>query len=229
MHHHHMPAPWQEWTGKTAKDQQWMKQIAYFDNMKIVSLPPYGPVFQLWRNCPRSFSSSKTICLAHHLYKPISQLFEVSIPPLLKRQYIVGTRRILSSGFTFVNLERTWKSGMENPPQPYRHRHVSCKRVLPGKWQLPFPEGSSPDREDGLSLSLRMTMSLLILIHERWVINAITRTRGVLPPDKWRKGTIGFIGLCGFDGLAHQNHTQRSVPFYVTRIASCDRSPNLVW
>ena len=87
MHHHHMPAPWQEWTGKTAKDQQWMKQIAYFDNMKIVSLPPYGPVFQLWRNCPRSFSSSKTICLAHHLYKPISQLFEVSIPPLLKRQW----------------------------------------------------------------------------------------------------------------------------------------------
>jgi len=32
------------------------------------------------------------------------------------------------------------------------------------------------------------------------------RIRGVLPPARWRKGTTGFIGLCGFDGLARQIH-----------------------
>ncbi|GAB0203776.1 hypothetical protein GRJ2_002843200 [Grus japonensis] len=30
----------------------------------------------------------------------------------------------------------------------------------------------------------------------------MSRTRGALPPARWRKGTIGFIGLCGSDGLA---------------------------
>lgn len=78
---------------------------SHFDNMKIVSLPPYGPVFELWRNCSRSFSSLKTICLALHLYKPIPLLLEVSIPPLLKRKDTVGTHHILSSGFTFMIVE----------------------------------------------------------------------------------------------------------------------------
>jgi len=37
------------------------------------------------------------------------------------------------------------------------------------------------------------------------VTNSVTRTRGALSPGRWRKGTTRFIGLCGFNGLAHQN------------------------
>jgi len=32
------------------------------------------------------------------------------------------------------------------------------------------------------------------------------RTRGVLPPARWRKQTAEFVGLCGFNVLAHQTH-----------------------
>lgn len=54
----------------------------------------------------------------------------------------------------------------------------------------------SPDRGDGTILSLRLAMSLQVLIHKRWVMNTIPRTRRGLPPARWRKGTIRFIGWC---------------------------------
>lgn len=38
------------------------------------------------------------------------------------------------------------------------------------------------------------------------VMNPMTRTRAVLSPARWRKGTIGFIGQCGLDDLARQTH-----------------------
>jgi len=84
------------------------------------------------------------------------------------------------------------------------------KRVLPGKWQFWFTEHSSPGRVNDLILFLRLTVSLLVLIYEKWLTNRIIRTRGALPPTRGRKGTVGFIGLCGFDGLAHQNHRNKS-------------------
>lgn len=42
-------------------------------------------------------------------------------------------------------------------------------------------------------------------LHSQKVSNKITRTRGALPPARWRKGTTRFIRLCGFDDLVYQN------------------------
>lgn len=77
---------------------------------------------------------------------------------------------------------------------------------IPGKWLLHFPVGSLWDKEDGLTLLLTLIISILVCIHDKWVTNTITRTRGALPPAEWRKWTTGFTGLCGFSGLVHQNH-----------------------
>jgi len=96
-----------------------MKWLSYFSNKKIVSLPPYRPVSLLLTDCLRSSSNSKMICLAPHLYKPISHLLEVSIP-LLEREDIVGTHHVPSCGFTCMTMERI-RSRIENLPQPYRH------------------------------------------------------------------------------------------------------------
>lgn len=35
-------------------------------------------------------------------------------------------------------------------------------------------------------------------------MNTMTRIREVLPPARWRKDTIEFIGLRGFDGLVQE-------------------------
>ncbi|KAK4830567.1 hypothetical protein QYF61_011745 [Mycteria americana] len=82
----------------------------------------------------------------------------------------------------------------------------SHKGVLPGKLLLQFPVGSSPDRVENLILLLILMKELLTRMYKEWVTNAMTRTRGALPPARWRKGTTGFTGLWGFDGLAHQSH-----------------------
>lgn len=34
----------------------------------------------------------------------------------------------------------------------------------------------------------------------------MTRNRGALPLARWRKGAVGSIGLCGFNGLARLMH-----------------------
>ena len=39
------------------------------------------------------------------------------------------------------------------------------------------------------------------------IVDTMTNVRGTLPPATWRTGTIEFIGLCGFDGLAHSTHS----------------------
>lgn len=49
-----------------------------------------------------------------------------------------------------------------------------------------IPADSSPDREYGLILSLMLTLSLLALIHERWVINIITRSRLIRWFEVWK-------------------------------------------
>ena len=58
----------------------------------------------------------------------------------------------------------------------------SQKGFLQRKLLLQFPAGSPPDT----------------------VMNTMGRTRGSRPPARGRKWTIRFIGLCGFNGLAHQ-------------------------
>lgn len=138
VHHHHMPAHWQQWSGKIIKIQEWLKWPAYFDNINTISLLPYGSVSQLSRNYPGSASNSKTLCPTLRLYGPVSQLLEVSIP-LLEGGNVVGTHHELSCGFTHVTMERTWGSGMENPPQPCRRCMWVTRGVNPGKWQLQFP------------------------------------------------------------------------------------------
>lgn len=167
-----------------------------------------------------SLSSSLQACVSAlekvvqrllHLYKPVLLSLEVS-NILPGREDIVGTHHIPSCGFTYKIMEWIWVSGMENPPQPNRYGYVRCtrkqlqERVLPGKRLSQFPAGNSPNREDGLILPLRLTNCLQVLTHENWVMNTITRTRETVPPARWRKGAIGFIGLCGLGGLAHQNH-----------------------
>lgn len=208
MRYHCMPEPWQEWTGKRTKDQKRMKWLAYFGNMKT--------------------AVEKLVQWLLYLYKLVFHPLEVH-GPLLKRVEIVCSHHVPSYGFTCKIMERMWGSGMKNPPQPYRlgymaYKGTFCKgkqsqeRVLPGKWWLQFPAGSSADREDGPILSLRLTMSMLVLIHERLVMKTISRTKGVLPLAMWRKGRIGFVGLCGFNGLTHQN--QRNMKLWWTSVHS---------
>jgi len=74
---------------------------------------------------------------------------------------------------------------------------------------LQFPVGSSPDRVESLILLLVLLKGSLC---KKWVTNTLTRIRGALPPAGWRTGTTRFIGLCGFDGLAHQIH--KSIRLY---------------
>lgn len=105
VHHHHMPAHWQQWSEKIIKIQQWMKWPAYFNNINKISLLPHGPVTQMWRNCLWSSSNSKTLCPIPHLYGPVSQLLEVSVP-LLEGGNVVGTHHEISCGFTHVTMER---------------------------------------------------------------------------------------------------------------------------
>jgi len=76
---------------------------------------------------------------------------------------------------------------------------VSCKGkqsqedILTGKWQLLFPADSTPNRENVLIFSLKLTANLLVLIHERQVMNTIIRTRRALPPARWRRGTMNLL------------------------------------
>ncbi|PKU32206.1 hypothetical protein llap_17491 [Limosa lapponica baueri] len=73
--------------------------------------------------------------------------------------------------------------------------------VLPGEVLLQFPEDSPPEGRDGLqSLIYDMQLSRME------VVGPLVKSRVALPPARRRRGIIKFIGLCGFDGLAHQNH-----------------------
>lgn len=53
-----------------------------------------------------------------------------------------------------------------------------------------------------------------------------TLTLVSLPPARWRKGKIRFIGLCGFNGLAHQNH--RIIKLYWTPVHSVLQSHQVI-
>lgn len=128
---YHLPAPWQEWTGKVTKDQWWMKWL-------------------FWQY-EESTSSSLQACISavEKLSQEIQQFKDKMScsPPVqtsisdtpLEREDIVGTQYVPSCGFTYMTMESLWGSGIENPPWPYWHQYVSCKgkqsqeRVLPGK------------------------------------------------------------------------------------------------
>lgn len=47
----------------------------------------------------------------------------------------------------------------------------------------------------------------------------MTRTSRALPPARWRKGTTGFLGWCGFNGLVHRS--PRSIKPPVHSIPQC--------
>lgn len=149
-----------------------MKWLACFDNMKIISLPPRGPVSQLWRNWFKNSKEKKQLQLLLQLYEPMLHPLGVSVP-LLKREDIVDTHHVASGAFTFMTMDRICGSGTGNPPQPYRHGNLSCKGkqshewVFLAIWRLQFPAGSSPDSEDSAILHPRMAMRLLVLIHQR--------------------------------------------------------------
>lgn len=176
----------------------------YFKNMKKISHPPYKPsaVSQHWRNCSGSSSNSKTIYPTPHLYRPVSQLSEVSIP-LLYVGDIVRMHQKTLCVFTCMTMKWMWRNGVENPLLPYSHGYVICKEgqsrkgIRPGKYLLQLeniniflPVGSLQERGEGLILFLSSIMSLLGSTHEKWVMNTITSTGGALPPVRWRKETI---------------------------------------
>ncbi|KAK4828827.1 hypothetical protein QYF61_000884 [Mycteria americana] len=183
------------------RDKQWMKWLASSRNRKKVSLPPLS---WLWRDCPGRSSNSKRIGPTFHLYGPVSQLLGVRVP-LLKRGY---------KGYTPWGT--LWFSLCDHGEDMRKHGYVSCKEkqspkgVLPGKLLLRFPADNFPDRVEGLILLLILMEELLTCMYKKWVMNTMTRTRGALPPARWRKGTTKFTGLCGFDGLAHQTHRSGS-------------------
>jgi len=70
----------------------------------------------------------------------------------------------------------------------------------------PVSSTSCPDRVDNLILLLILLKGPLSHFYNKRVTNTLTRTRGALPPARWRKGTTMFIGQCGFGGLADQIH-----------------------
>lgn len=82
-----------------------MKRLACFDNMKIVPLPPQGPVSQLQRNWFDNSKQKKQLQLLLQLYEPVLHPLGVSLP-LLKREDIVDTHHVRSGGFTLVTVER---------------------------------------------------------------------------------------------------------------------------
>ena len=54
----------------------------------------------------------------------------------------------------------------------------------------------------GCSRKIAAPVSLGSSTHRVMIV--LTWTRGAQPPARGRKGTIGFIGQCGCDGLAQQ-------------------------
>jgi len=185
-----------------------MRWLSDSGNMKKASLPPS---FWPWRNCPRRSSDSKRACPTPHQYGPSSQLLGASVP-LLRRDYTEATHPGALYCFTCVTTERTWGSGMQNPPQVQRHKCVSCevkqspKGILLGKMPLQFPAVSSPHQVGSLILIPILWKGPPSHSYSKWVANSLTRIRGALPPARWRKGTTAFICRCGFSGLARQIH-----------------------
>lgn len=74
---------------------------------------------------------------------------------------------------------------------------------FPGKLLCQFPMGSSPASAEGTLMK-----GLLICIYRKWAKNSMTRTREPLSPDRLRKRTTVFIGLCGFDRLIRKTNSR---------------------
>ncbi|PKU33064.1 ubiquitin carboxyl-terminal hydrolase 4 [Limosa lapponica baueri] len=85
------------------------------------------------------------------------------------------------------------RSEMKNLLRPYRHECLSCKvkqmeeRTVAGRWLHQSMVSGSP---------FQIGTPLLI-------VDVALNIRGTLPPARRRRGTTKFIGLGGFDGLAH--------------------------
>lgn len=111
----------------------------------------------------------ETGLIAPPLQINISSIRSVSLP---RKVGIVCTQHVLSCTFTCMTAERIWGSGMEKPSQTlqaWAHELQGKTNTREGpsrKYWLQFLVGGSPDREDGLILPLRVTMSLLVLMHK---------------------------------------------------------------
>lgn len=179
---------------------------------KNISLPSS---FWSWRNCPRRSGKSKRIGPTPHPYGPVSQPSGVR-GVLFKREDIKGTRHRTPCGFICMAMERIWESGM-NPSLTLEAQicDLQGKTITNGgfsrKIALLVSSGQLSRQNRRLILLLILWKEFVILIcnYEKWVMKSKTWTRRALPPARWRKETTGLIGLCGFNGAAHQ--TPRSI------------------
>lgn len=82
------------------------------------------------------------------LHRSLSQLLELSFS-LLKRGSVVDTHYMLLCVFSLCSRGEHMKKGIENPSQPFRHRHISCKEQSKKEFLLrkclKFPVGHFPD------------------------------------------------------------------------------------
>lgn len=62
---------------------------------------------------------------------------------------------------------------------------------------LQFPGGTSSDRMKGWYYFHILLKRPVVHIYKKRETSTMIRIRGALPPARWRKGTIGALGLCG--------------------------------
>lgn len=120
--------------------------------------------------------------------------------PLSERENLGGTHPRVPRGFTCVTMGRMWRNEMENLLQFYLHEYVNYRGILPRRVLPQFPVGNHLRRTAKLILLLVLLKRFPKHLHKMQVIPL--RIRGVLPPTRWSRGTAGFIGLYGADGLA---------------------------
>lgn len=207
VHHLCMPTHCQKWPGKRERNKWWINSLM---NSSKISLS-----FSL-RACVSAVEKHSEV--AQQLKGNKSSVLSAwtSISDTRSKHFLIQDRRYIG----YTPRANRWS---------YLHGHGEDMRKWDGKltWSLEVwiceLRGKAITKE---SSSWKMTTSVSSgqffkqsrwsdLISEfdnqpcglhSWLMNRITRTRRALPPVRWRKGTIGFIGLCGFNGLAHQNH-----------------------